>query len=48
MSKVEELQDAVDHRVAQGDERVNAARGDAVHQLLGQLFENVFHPFLST
>jgi hypothetical protein len=36
VSEVEELQHAVHHRVAERDERVNAAGGEAVHQLLDE------------
>jgi hypothetical protein len=34
MRKVNEAQDAVNHRVAQGDERENRAEGNAIEQLL--------------
>ena len=39
MGEVDQLQDAVHHRVAEGDQRVDAAEHEAVQDLLEQDFE---------
>jgi hypothetical protein len=38
VGEIDELQDPVDHCVAEGDERVDASDGEAVSQLLEKLF----------
>ena len=40
VGEVDELDDAVDHGVAQGHQRINAAQRHAVDQLLKENFQN--------
>ena len=44
MGEVDHADDAVDHRVADGDQAVDGAKGDAVDQLLNEIFHDPILP----
>ena len=44
MGEVDELDDAVDHGVAKGDQRIHPAEGEAVNQLLEKKLDIHVHP----
>jgi hypothetical protein len=39
--EIDEAKDAVNHRVAESDQRVNGAERQAINQLLGELVDRV-------